>query len=115
MLQKVLVVVLVVAGIAGCIGCSTSSHYLYATIPAANELAAYREDPYSGTLTQLAGSPYTVGDEDTSVVLHPSNKYLYVVNPGQGEDDISLFDIGSNGTFTEVPPRTPEGSGAWRT
>ena len=112
MLQKVLVVVLVVAGIAGCIGCSTSSHYLYATIPAANELAAYREDPYSGTLTQLAGSPYTVGDEDTSVVLHPSNKYLYVVNPGQGEDDISLFDIESNGTLTEVPPRTPVGSGA---
>lgn len=110
MLQKVLMLVLVVAGIAGWIGCSTSSHYVYATLPAANEVAAYREDPYSGTLTQLAGSPYTAGDGPNSVVLHPSGKYLYVANLGQGEDDISQFAIASNGTLTEVPPRAPVGS-----
>src|SRR5271165_579679 len=107
MLQKALVLVLILAGIAGCIGCSTSSHYVYAALPNANEVAAYREDPYSGTLTPLAGSPYTVGDGAYSLALHPSGKFLYVANPGQGENDISLFDVQTNGTLVEVPPRTP--------
>jgi len=106
MLQKALVLVFVVTSIAGSIGCSTSNHYVYAALPAANEVAAYREDPYSGTLTQLSGSPYTVGDGAISVVLHPSGKFLYVANPGQGENDISLFNIQTNGTLIEVPPRT---------
>jgi 6-phosphogluconolactonase len=106
MLQKALVLIFVFAGIAGSIGCSTSSHFIYATLPASSELAVYREDPYSGTLTELAGTPYTVGDGAHSLVIHPSGKFLYVANPGQGENDISLFDIASNGYLTEVPPRT---------
>jgi 6-phosphogluconolactonase len=106
MLQKALVLVFVFAGIAGSIGCSTSSHFVYATLPASSELAVYREDPFSGTLTELAGTPYTVGDGAQSVVIHPSGKFLYVANPGQGENDISLFDIARNGYLTEVPPRT---------
>ncbi len=106
MLQKALILVFAVAGIAGCVGCSTTSHYVYATLPAANELAVYREDPYSGTLTELAGTPYTVGDGAHSVVVHPSGKFLYVANPGQNENDISLFDILSNGYVNEIPPRT---------
>jgi 6-phosphogluconolactonase len=106
MLQKALVLVFAVAGIAGSVGCSTTSHYLYATLPAANELAVYREDPFSGTLTALAGTPYTVGDGAESVVIHPSGKFLYVANPGQNENDISLFDILSNGYVNEIPPRT---------
>ncbi|MGA9543550.1 MAG: beta-propeller fold lactonase family protein [Candidatus Sulfotelmatobacter sp.] len=113
MLQKALILVFAVAGIAGCVGCSTTSHYVYATLPAANELAVYREDPYSGTLTELAGTPYTVGDGAHSVVIHPSGKFLYVANPGQNENDISLFDILSNGYLNEIPPRTsvaPDGT-----
>jgi 6-phosphogluconolactonase (cycloisomerase 2 family) len=39
-------------------------------------------------------------------VIHPSGKYLYVANPGQNENDISLFDINTDGTLTEVFPRT---------
>jgi|HubBroStandDraft_4_1064222.scaffolds.fasta_scaffold42241_1 6-phosphogluconolactonase (cycloisomerase 2 family) len=110
MLQKALVLVFVLAGIAGCMGCSSSSHYVYATLPAASELAVYREDPYSGTLTELSGTPYTVGDGAQSVVIHPSGKFLFVANPGQGENDISLFDIATNGYLTEIPPRTPVGT-----
>jgi 6-phosphogluconolactonase len=109
MLQKALVLFLVLASIAGCIGCgSTSSHYVYATIPAANQIIAYREDPNSGVLTQISGSPYTVGEGAISLVLHPSGKFLYVANPGQGgtgENDISLFTIASDGVLTEVLPR----------
>jgi 6-phosphogluconolactonase (cycloisomerase 2 family) len=109
MLQKALVLVFVLASIAGCISCgSTSSHYVYATIPVANQIIAYREDPNSGVLTQISGSPYTVGEGAISLVLHPSKKFLYVANPGQGgtqENDISLFTIASDGTLTEVLPR----------
>ena len=113
MLQKALVLVLVVASIAGCVGCSqTASHYVYATVPAANQVFAYREDPNSGVLTEIQGSPYPVGDGATSAVLHPSGKFLYVANPGQLENDISLFTIASNGALTEKLPRTSIGSDA---
>jgi|HubBroStandDraft_3_1064219.scaffolds.fasta_scaffold21463_2 6-phosphogluconolactonase len=112
MLQKALVLVFALAGIAGCMGCSTSSHFVYATLPATSELAVYREDPFSGALTELAGTPYTIGDGAHSVVIHTSGKFLYVANPGQGENDISLFDIASNGYLTEIPPRAPVGNNA---
>jgi 6-phosphogluconolactonase len=114
MLQKALVLFFVLTGIAICIGCgSTSSHYVYATIPAANQIIVYREDPNSGVLTQISGSPYSVGEGANSLVLHPSGKYLYVANPGQGgtiENDISLFSVASNGGLSEVTPRTSLGS-----
>jgi 6-phosphogluconolactonase len=106
MLQKGLTLVLVLASIAGCIGCSMTSHYLFAALPATNQVAVYREDPTAGVLTQISGSPYAVGDGAQSLVLHPSGKFLYVANPGQNENDISLFTIASNGALTEVFPRT---------
>jgi len=113
MLQKALVLVFVVASIASCIGCgNTASHYVYATIPAANQVVGYREDPNSGVLTQIAGSPYPAGDGAHSAALHPSGDFLYVANPGQNENDISLFSIASNGALTEVTPRTPIGINA---
>jgi 6-phosphogluconolactonase len=108
MRQKALVLVFVVASIAACVGCGqTASHYVYATIPAADQVIAYREDPYSGVLNEIQGSPYPAGDGARSAVLHPSGKFLYVANPGQEENDISLFTIASNdGALTEVLPRT---------
>ncbi|MGC2170867.1 MAG: beta-propeller fold lactonase family protein [Candidatus Sulfotelmatobacter sp.] len=100
MLQKALVLVFVLAGIAGCMGCGTTSHFVYATVPDANQVVAYREDPYSGTLTELSGSPYTVGDGANFLVIHPSGKFMYVANPGQNENTISLLNIASNGTLS---------------
>src|SRR5260370_3870613 len=109
MLQKALVLVFVVAGIAGCVSCGrNSSHYVYATVPAVNQIIAYREDPNSGVLTQISGSPYSVGEGARSLVLHPSGKFLYVANPGQGgtsENDISLFTIATDGVLTEASTR----------
>jgi 6-phosphogluconolactonase len=111
MLQKALVLILVVVSVAGFVSCgSTSSHFIYAAIPATSQLAVFREDPYSGVLTQLSESPYPVGNGIQSVVLHPSGKYLYAANPGQGENDVSLFDINSDGTVNEITPRTPVGT-----
>jgi 6-phosphogluconolactonase len=106
MLQKALALMFALAGIAVCIGCSTESHYLFATFPSANQVAVYREDPIAGVLTQITGSPYSVGDGAHSLVIHPSGKYLYVANPGESENDVSLFNIAGNGVLTEVFPRT---------
>jgi 6-phosphogluconolactonase len=111
MLQKALMLVLILAGISGSVSCGkTSNHYVYATVTAANQVAAFREDPYSGVLTQLAASPYTVGYGPQAVVIHPSGKFLYVANAGQNENDISLFNIATDGSLTEVTPRTPTGT-----
>jgi 6-phosphogluconolactonase (cycloisomerase 2 family) len=116
MFQKALLVGLVLAAVAGSLSCgTTANHYVYATLSTANQLGAYREDPNSGVLTQLDGSPYAVGDGDRSIVIHPSGKFAYVANPGEGangENDISLFDIASDGGLTEVFPRTPLGTSA---
>jgi 6-phosphogluconolactonase len=106
MLQKALSLVIALASIGACIGCTTTSHYLFAALPVTNQVAVYREDPTAGVLTQIAGSPFAVGDGAFSLVLHPSGKFLYVANPGQNENDISLFTVASNGVLSEIFPRT---------
>jgi len=113
MLHRAIVLIFVLASIASLAGCgSTTSHYVFVTLPAANEVATYREDPNSGVLTEIAGSPFPAGNSATSAVIHPDGKYLYTANPGVGENDISLFSIASDGVLTEITPRTPVTPGA---
>jgi 6-phosphogluconolactonase (cycloisomerase 2 family) len=110
MLKRAVGLLLVCVCTATWIGCSgTVSHYVYAALPSANEVGIYREDPNSGILTQLADSPYSAGNGAESIVVHPSNKFMYVSNAA--DNTISLFDIASsNGEITEVTPRTTSGS-----
>jgi 6-phosphogluconolactonase len=112
MLKKAAALFLVCASVATWVSCgSTSSRYLYASIPGSNEIVAYREDPNSGVLTQLAGSPITAGQAVQAIVIHPSKKFLYAANSGEG--DVSLFTISTTGILTEVTPRTsitPDGT-----
>jgi 6-phosphogluconolactonase len=107
--RKAAAAFLVCTNIATWIGCgSTSSHFVYATIPAANQVQVYREDPNSGVLTALSGSPFAAGSAAQSLVVHPSKKFLYVAN--SGENDVSLFTISSTGSLTEVTPRPTVGT-----
>src|ERR1700691_621287 len=107
MLQKASALAAIAVSIAICTGCgTTANNYVYATLPATNQIAIFREDPNSGVLTQLSGSPIPAGNGASSLVIHPSGKFLYAANPGQNENDISLFDINTDGTLTEVFPRT---------
>lgn len=109
MLKKAAALFLVGASTGAWMGCgSTSSHFVFAALPGTNQVVAYREDPNSGVLTAISGSPFTAGTAAQFVIIHPSKKYLYVAN--SGENDISLFDISSNGALTEVTPRTPTGA-----
>jgi len=107
--KKVMALSLLCASLSLCLGCTTTSNqYLYATIPASNEIVAYREDPNSGVLTELSVSPITAGPGVESIAIHPSKKFLYAANSGEG--NVSLFTIGTQGTLTEGSSRTPAGS-----
>jgi 6-phosphogluconolactonase len=108
MLKKAAALFLVSASMATWIGCgSTTSKFLYAAIPAANQIVIFREDPNSGVLTQLAGSPVTAGQAVQALAVHPSGKYLYAANSGEG--DVSLYNISSAGGLNEVTPRMSVG------
>ena len=110
MLKKAAALLFVCASTAICISCgSTSSDFLFAAIPGSNQIVAYRENPNSGILTQLSGSPITAGQAVQSIVVHPSNKFLYTAN--SGESDVSLYTISSVGVLTEVTPRTGQTQG----
>jgi len=110
MQRKAAALFLVCFSMAMWVGCSTttSSDFLYAAIPTSSEIVAFREDPNSGVLTQLATSPITAGQAVQSVVIHPSKKFLYAAN--SGSNNVSLYTISSVGTLTEVTPRANAGT-----
>jgi len=112
MLKKAAAVGLVCASMVAWVGCGTTSNrYLYASIPAANEIVAFREDPNSGALIQLVGSPITAGQAVQSLALHPSSKFLYAANSGASPTGtISLFIISNGGALTEHTPRVSAGT-----
>src|ERR1700676_5259518 len=109
MLKKAAALFLVCASMALWVSCgSTSNRYLYVAIPGTNQIVIYREDPNSGILTQLAGSPITAGSAVESIVIHPSGTFLFTANAGEG--DVSLYTIAPTGALNEVTPRTPVGT-----
>lgn len=109
MLKKAAALVLVCASVGICISCGvTEGRLLYAAIPSANELVVYREDPNSGALTQLVGSPVAAGPGVRSLVLHPNQKFLYAAN--SGENDVSVFEVATTGALTEQTPRIAVGT-----
>jgi 6-phosphogluconolactonase (cycloisomerase 2 family) len=80
-------------------GCSdTVSHFVYAALPSSDEIGIYREDPHSGVLTQLADSPYGAGNAAESVVVHPSNKFMFVSNAA--DNTVASYSLASNGEIT---------------
>lgn len=111
MLKKAAALLLACASMVAGVGCGTTSNrYLYASIPGANEIIAFREDPNSGALIQLVGSPITAGQAVQSLAIHPSQKFLYAANSGATPTGtISLFTI-SNGALTEKTPRINAGT-----
>ena len=112
MLKKAAALLLVCASMVAWVGCGTTTNkFLYAAIPASNEIVIFREDPNSGALTQLVGSPITAGQAVQSLVLHPTKKYLYAANSGATpQGTVSLFDISGTGALTEKTPRFTVGT-----
>jgi 6-phosphogluconolactonase (cycloisomerase 2 family) len=57
----------------------------------------------NGSLSEIAGSPYTTADADNSNValLSPDELYLFVSN--QASDEITTFSVAANGALTQIP------------
>jgi 6-phosphogluconolactonase (cycloisomerase 2 family) len=110
MLKKAAALFLIGASLATWGGCSgtISNHFVYAALPAPNQILAYREDPNSGILTALTVSPIAAGPGVQSIAIHPSNKFLYAANSAEG--DISLYAISTQGVLTEKTPRKSAGA-----
>jgi 6-phosphogluconolactonase (cycloisomerase 2 family) len=100
MLKKAATLVLVCASLGAWLGCGTTrSRFFYAAIPTSNTIVAYREDPNSGVLTQLSGSPISAGAGVEALAIHPSGKYLYAAN--SATNNLALYTISSTGGLTE--------------
>jgi|SRR5579871_759698 6-phosphogluconolactonase len=104
MLKKAAAVLLIAAATVMWVGCVTNStSFVYVALSQNNQILAYREDPNSGILTQIAGSP--IQSESTGVhtlLIHPSKKFLYAANTGS--NSVSLFTIGGGGALTQFTP-----------
>jgi len=87
-------------------GSSNPSHLAY--VAGGQGVSAYRINNRSGSAAAILGSPFVAGNSPSSVVVHPSNRFLFVAN--QVDSTISLFKIDStSGALTEVLPRTNAG------
>jgi 6-phosphogluconolactonase len=106
---KELKVFLMLLALVALAGCSSSPHQIaYVTLPSVNGIAAFRVNSHTGLMTRVIGSPFAVGASPVSIVVHPSEKFVYVAN--QGENNISLFTIDNEtAELHEVNPRTPTG------
>jgi len=108
MLKKAAALFLVLGSIAMWMSCgSTSNRYVYAAMPTSNQIVAYREDPNSGALIQLTGSPIVAGPGVEALAMHPSGKYLYAANSGQ--NNLSQYTI-TAGALNEQTPRPTAGT-----
>jgi 6-phosphogluconolactonase len=109
MLRKAAVVLLICASMTIGVGCvSTSSRWVYASLPQSDQIVAYREDPNSGILTVLSQSPIAAGPAVQSLVIHPSKKYLYAAN--SGANNVSLFTVAADGSLAESSSRINVGT-----
>ena len=92
------------------VGCSSSS-VRFAYIATGQGIYAFRMNSRTGAGALVFGSPFvtkiapTTAAAPSSVVVHPSNRFLYAAN--QNTNTISLFTINSTtGALTEVLPPT---------
>jgi 6-phosphogluconolactonase len=108
MVKRAAALLLVCASIAVWVSCSTTSNrYVFAALPTSSEIVVYREDPASGGIVQLVGSPVTAGPSVQALAMHPTGKFLFAANSGQ--NNVSVYSI-SSGTLTESQTRMPAGT-----
>ena len=93
------------------IGCSSSPAVRFAYVATGQGIYAFRMNSKTGAGSLVFGSPFvtkiapTTAASPSSVVVHPSNHFLYAAN--QNTSTISLFKINSTtGALDEVLPRT---------
>ena len=93
------------------VGCSSSPAVRFAYVATEQGIYAFRMNSKTGASSLVFGSPFvtkiapTAAASPSSVVVHPSNHFLYAAN--QNTNTISLFKINPDtGALDEVLPRT---------
>jgi 6-phosphogluconolactonase (cycloisomerase 2 family) len=89
----------------------TPSNYVYVANQGQDTVSAFSLDPSSGFLTPLAGLPTAVGLAPSGVantITSSGTRVLFVAN--QGDNNVSSFEINSDGTLT-ASPKSPFASG----
>src|SRR5690242_8959001 len=56
-----------------------------------SNISGYLIDPLSGVLSAVSGTPVVTGTSPVQALVHPSGKFLYVLDAGSG--DVSLYSI----------------------
>jgi len=65
---------------------------------------------FDGSLTQIAGSPFAVGNFPVGIAEDPTGKFIFVTNNGDGT--ISGFTVGADGSLGSPIAPVTTGSGA---
>jgi 6-phosphogluconolactonase (cycloisomerase 2 family) len=101
-------------GEANHVAVSPAGSFLYSSNSTGSVTNAFTIGAIGGQLTEISGSPYPMPNAPSSLIVHPSGKFLFVANenqiyqtteqPSQYTGSISAFSINSvDGTLTQVP------------
>jgi 6-phosphogluconolactonase len=88
-------------------GIVDTGSFVYVTLSATNNIAAFSVDSATGTLTPVPGSPFAAGNSPAAFGL--SGNFLYAVNSGDGT--VSGYGIDPSGGALTPLPGSPFGSG----
>jgi 6-phosphogluconolactonase (cycloisomerase 2 family) len=70
------------------------NRFVYVANSGSSNISAFAINSTTGALTEVEGSPYSVGDKPTSIRVDANGWYLYTLN--QGSQDMSVFLIHVN-------------------
>ena len=73
------------------LGSSLSGQAVYVPNYTTSNVSGYLMDPSTGGLAAVPGLPVKTGTSPVQALIHPSGKFLYVLDSGAG--DITLYSI----------------------
>ena len=75
--------------------------FAYVPLQGSTKIVAYAIDAANGGLTEISGSPFTIGSASCSIAIDPTGKYAYVAN--LNTDDVTGYSIHvTTGALTPV-------------
>src|SRR5450759_241820 len=75
------------------LGSSLFGQAVYVPNYTTSNVSGYLVDPSTGALTAVPGLPVITGTSPVQALIHPSGKFLYVLDSGAG--DVTLYSISS--------------------
>ena len=85
-------------------GAFTYNSFFYVSDQSTDKINAFTQDPGTGKLTEVTGSPFSSGGSHPyGIAVDPSNKFLFSANYGNASTGVAAFTINSStGALTLV-------------